>query len=81
MFGVYIWKVIEYTHISNYRLLRALVTVVVAMVPPPEELLRLHKDDSKALVEKIQAVVVLKKGTTNCKPPASKYTSALTFNV
>ena len=39
-----------------------MVTVVVAMVPPPEELLRLHKDDAKALVEKIQAVIVLKKG-------------------
>lgn len=55
----------EGNHTSHCRLLRALVTVVVAMVPPPEELLRLHKDDSKALVEKIQAVVVLKKGTTS----------------
>ena len=53
---------VNFTLDGSDRLLRALVTVVVAMVPPPEELLRLHKDDAKALVEKIQAVIVLKKG-------------------
>lgn len=47
--------------LNEPRLLQALAKVVVSMVPPPEELLRLHKDESQALVEKLQAVVVLKK--------------------
>jgi len=43
------------------RILQGLAKIVVAMTPPPEELLRLHKDDSKAPVERLDALTVLKK--------------------
>jgi len=44
------------------RILRGLAKVVVAMTPPPEELLRLHRDDSKSPAERLDALTVLKKG-------------------
>eukprot|EP01034_Spumella_vulgaris_P024855 gene24855-31244_t len=47
--------------LSDPLLLRALSKVIVAMVPSPDDLLRLHKDGSKYPVEKLNALPVLKK--------------------
>ena len=47
--------------LTSRRLLKVIGTVLVAVIPSPEEILRLHTEYSKPPIEKVNAVALLKR--------------------